>query len=156
MRSTTGRRSRAQIDEAVLCFQASVFNGCWRIYAPRYRQASLRAICNDAESYAADELAYDYSEGRNQPISAPLSRLTAAACQNGQLGGLLGVSPEPSEARLFSDCCLTMGGIYHDFDYGLVLHEHPHQCAAESGCLPEDPRSRALAGGDLPALSTCA
>ena len=48
-----------RVDAAVLRFQASVFNGCCAIYAPRYRQASLRAIIsNTPEGYAADELAY--------------------------------------------------------------------------------------------------
>lgn len=44
---------------AVLKFQASVFNACCEIYAPRYRQASLRAIVsNTPDAYAADEIAY--------------------------------------------------------------------------------------------------
>jgi len=48
-----------RVDEVVLRFQASVFNGCCAIYAPRYRQASLHAIIsNTPEGYAADELAY--------------------------------------------------------------------------------------------------
>jgi DUF3089 family protein len=48
-----------RVDDVVLKFQTSVFNLCCRIYAPRYRQASLRAITyNSAEAYAADELAY--------------------------------------------------------------------------------------------------
>lgn len=49
----------ARVDQAVLRFQASVFNGCCRIFAPRYRQASLRAITsNTPEGYAAADLAY--------------------------------------------------------------------------------------------------
>lgn len=49
----------ARVDDVVLRFQASVFNACCRIFAPRYRQASLRAITsNTPEGYAADELAY--------------------------------------------------------------------------------------------------
>jgi Protein of unknown function (DUF3089) len=49
----------ARMDRAVLRFQASVFNGCCRIFAPRYRQASLGAITtNSAAAYAADDLAY--------------------------------------------------------------------------------------------------
>ncbi len=40
-------------------FQASVFDGCCQIFAPRYRQASLRAITsNTAAGYAAADLAY--------------------------------------------------------------------------------------------------
>jgi hypothetical protein len=34
----------APLNRAVLMGQASVFNGCCRIYAPRYRQASLRGL----------------------------------------------------------------------------------------------------------------
>lgn len=49
----------SRVDNAVLRFQASVFNGCCRIYAPRYRQASLGAITsNSPEGYAAADLAY--------------------------------------------------------------------------------------------------
>lgn len=49
----------ARVDDAVLRFQASVFNDCCRIFAPRYRQASLRAITsNTADGYAAADLAY--------------------------------------------------------------------------------------------------
>jgi Protein of unknown function (DUF3089) len=49
----------ARVDDVVLRLQASVFNGCCRIYAPRYRQASLKAITtNSAAGYAADDLAY--------------------------------------------------------------------------------------------------
>jgi hypothetical protein len=54
-----GGETGARIDDAVLRFQASVFNACCRIYAPRYRQASLRAITtNTPEAYAATDLAY--------------------------------------------------------------------------------------------------
>lgn len=49
----------ARIDDVVLRMQASVFNGCCQIFAPRYRQASLRAITtNTAQAYAVDEVAY--------------------------------------------------------------------------------------------------
>jgi Protein of unknown function (DUF3089) len=52
-------RVRDRVDEAVLRLQASVFNGCCRIFAPRYRQASLKAITsNTPEAYAADDVAY--------------------------------------------------------------------------------------------------
>jgi Protein of unknown function (DUF3089) len=49
-----------QIDTGVLRFQASVFNACCRIYAPRYRQAALRAFTRADERSAARafELAY--------------------------------------------------------------------------------------------------
>ncbi|MFM2289071.1 MAG: hypothetical protein RL684_2214 [Pseudomonadota bacterium] len=54
-----GASESKRVDEAVLRFQASVFNGCCRIYAPRYRQASLKAITtNSPEAHTADELAY--------------------------------------------------------------------------------------------------
>ncbi|MFC5344831.1 DUF3089 domain-containing protein [Brevundimonas staleyi] len=64
----------AQLNPAVLMGQASVFNGCCRIYAPRYRQATLPALGYDR--HQADDLAYAdvvaafhafigrYSEGR--------------------------------------------------------------------------------------------
>lgn len=54
-----GSAPEIRVDEAVLRFQASVFNGCCTIFAPRYRQASLRAITsNTPRAYAADEIAY--------------------------------------------------------------------------------------------------
>lgn len=54
-----GGEIQSRVDEAVMGFQASVFNGCCVIFAPRYRQASLRAITtNTPQAYAADELAY--------------------------------------------------------------------------------------------------
>ena len=49
----------ARVDDVVLRLQTSVFNGCCRIYAPRYRQASLKAITtNSPEAYAVTDLAY--------------------------------------------------------------------------------------------------
>ncbi len=42
-------------DEPVLMGQLSAFNGCCRLYAPRYRQASLHAL---GKSYPAVALAY--------------------------------------------------------------------------------------------------
>ena len=54
-----GGETGVRVEAGVLKFQASVFNGCCRIFAPRYRQASLRAITsNSDEGYAAAELAY--------------------------------------------------------------------------------------------------
>jgi len=45
--------------DSTMKFQASAFNGCCRIYAPRYRQASLRAIgSHTRDAYAAADLAY--------------------------------------------------------------------------------------------------
>ena len=38
----SGGEVAARVDDAVLRFQASVFNDCCRIFAPRYRQASDR------------------------------------------------------------------------------------------------------------------
>lgn len=46
---------QAEFDPAVLLGQASAFNGCCRVYVPRYRQASLRALDH---SRPAVELAY--------------------------------------------------------------------------------------------------
>lgn len=47
---------RSEFDPAVLLGQVSAFNGCCRIYAPHYRQASLRAL---ERSRPAVALAYD-------------------------------------------------------------------------------------------------
>lgn len=50
---------RSRIDDIVMRLQASAFNGCCGIYAPRYRQASIRAItAHSKEAYAITDLAY--------------------------------------------------------------------------------------------------
>lgn len=50
---------RSRIDDIVMQRQASAFNGCCDIYAPRYRQASIRAITNHSkDAYAVTDLAY--------------------------------------------------------------------------------------------------
>jgi Protein of unknown function (DUF3089) len=53
-------RTRTRIDQGVLRFQASVFNGCCRVYAPLYRQAALGAFrtSDTAAAVAAYDLAY--------------------------------------------------------------------------------------------------
>ena len=54
-----------RISHGVLRFQASVFNGCCRIYAPRYRQANISAFQtgDKAQSEAQFELAYEDVRG---------------------------------------------------------------------------------------------
>lgn len=49
-----------QLRRGVLRFQASAFNSCCRIYAPRYRQASIHAFmqAGDAQAQTAFDLAY--------------------------------------------------------------------------------------------------
>ncbi len=66
----------ARVDDVVLRFQTSVFNGCCRIFAPRYRQASLRSITsNTPEGYAAADLAYgDVARAFGQFLSANPNR----------------------------------------------------------------------------------
>ncbi|HUI59494.1 MAG TPA: DUF3089 domain-containing protein [Steroidobacteraceae bacterium] len=53
-----GRTGKA-VDEGVMRFQASVFNACCRIFAPRYRQAVLRVFrTDDPRAEQALDLAY--------------------------------------------------------------------------------------------------
>jgi hypothetical protein len=72
-----GGETGARLENGVLRFQASVFNGCCRIFAPHYRQASLGAITSsDPRAIEATSLAYSdvlrafdfyishYNEGR--------------------------------------------------------------------------------------------
>lgn len=48
-----------QLEQSVLRYQTSVFNGCCRIYAPRYRQATLSAFLSpSADANKAFDLAY--------------------------------------------------------------------------------------------------
>jgi hypothetical protein len=52
---------QTRLEHGVLRFQASAFNGCCRIYAPRYRQASLGAFLHSGDAArvtGAYELAY--------------------------------------------------------------------------------------------------
>ena len=51
----TGR----QLEDAVVRYQVSTFNGCCRIFAPRYRQATLSVFVNPSDdSNKALDLAY--------------------------------------------------------------------------------------------------
>jgi Protein of unknown function (DUF3089) len=53
------REANERVDDVVLRAQATVFNDCCKIFAPRYRQASLRAVTsNSPVGYAATDLAY--------------------------------------------------------------------------------------------------
>jgi hypothetical protein len=52
--------STKRIAKSVLLCQASTFNGCFKIYAPRYRQASLQVVRkNTNESFKALDFAYE-------------------------------------------------------------------------------------------------
>jgi len=47
------------LDEVVLGYQASVFNACCRVFAPRYRQATISAFLRPGtDSFKAYDLAY--------------------------------------------------------------------------------------------------
>lgn len=46
------------VDESAIARQASVFSGCCRVFAPRYRAASYKALMNGAQRDAAFALAY--------------------------------------------------------------------------------------------------
>ncbi len=81
----------ARVDDAVLRFQASVFNGCCSIYAPRYRQASLRAITsNTAAAYATADLAYsDVSRAFDEFLRVNANRpFILASHSQGSIHGL--------------------------------------------------------------------
>lgn len=53
------REPNERVDEVVLRAQATVFNDCCMIFAPRYRQASLRGVTsNSPAGYATTDLAY--------------------------------------------------------------------------------------------------
>jgi hypothetical protein len=54
-----GGATGTQLTDGVLRFQVSVFNGCCRIYAPRYRQTTISAFLRPgADSNSAYDLAY--------------------------------------------------------------------------------------------------
>jgi len=58
--------TRTRLEQGVLRFQASAFNGCCRIYLPRYRQAALAAFLNKKEDTAQRTVAFElaYSDVR--------------------------------------------------------------------------------------------
>lgn len=48
-----------QLEDGVLRYQTSIFNGCCRMFAPRYRQTTLSAFLNPGDSaFKAYDLAY--------------------------------------------------------------------------------------------------
>ncbi len=54
-----GGLTRIQLENGVLRFQASAFNGCCRVFAPRYRQVTLYAfLAAGDEGYPAFDVAY--------------------------------------------------------------------------------------------------
>lgn len=54
-----GGPTGAQLEYGVLRYQLAVFNGCCRMFAPRYRQTTISAFLKpDADSFAAYDLAY--------------------------------------------------------------------------------------------------
>jgi Protein of unknown function (DUF3089) len=54
--------TRARLERGVLRYQASVFNGCCRIYAPRYRQASIGTFFKADEPSAQAVFALAYAD----------------------------------------------------------------------------------------------
>lgn len=54
--------TRRRLESGVLRYQASVFNACCRIFAPRYRQASIGAFFKDDEPAAQAAFALAYSD----------------------------------------------------------------------------------------------
>lgn len=125
----------APLNPAVLLGQASVFNGCCRIYAPRYRQASLPALSKGPEAL---DLAYEdiaaafreFLEHRNDGrpfILASHSQGTAHAVrllQEEILGG-------PAKARMVA--AYLIGGYTPNAfpELGLPICEAPDQ----TGCV---------------------
>jgi hypothetical protein len=56
----TDPRAAALVDQGVMKHQASAFNGCCRVFAPRYRQATFYyTIAKDANSWKALALSYE-------------------------------------------------------------------------------------------------
>jgi len=54
-----GGATGAQLENGVLRYQLSIFNGCCRMFAPRYRQTTISAFLKpDKDSFAAYDLAY--------------------------------------------------------------------------------------------------
>lgn len=51
-----------KVDETTILFQASIFNGAGRVFAPRYRQAHLRSFFTGDKKSAADALDVAYGD----------------------------------------------------------------------------------------------
>jgi hypothetical protein len=58
-------RINANTDKGTILFQASVFNGSCRVFAPRYRQAHLRAFFTKDTIEAAKALDFAYQDLKN-------------------------------------------------------------------------------------------
>lgn len=54
-----------RVDESTIRFQASVFNNIGKIYAPRYRQAHIKAYYSDKKEDAKQAFALAYQDVRN-------------------------------------------------------------------------------------------
>ena len=55
--------ARTRLEQGVLRFQVSAFNGCCRAYVPRYRQAALAAFLKKNEETAQRTAAYELAYG---------------------------------------------------------------------------------------------
>lgn len=144
----------APLNPAVLLNQAGVFNGCCRIYAPRYRQASLTALSKspDAVDLAYADVAAAFREfiaHRNDGrpfIVASHSQGTGHAIRLMQTE-ILGT---PLQDRLVA-AYLIGGYLPDDFpEIGLPICDAP----AQTGCVltwnagkPNSPVSRIVISG---------
>ncbi len=53
------KEAKRRVDKSVMKYQASAFHGCCRVYAPRYRQATLYfAIARNQDAWKAMDLAF--------------------------------------------------------------------------------------------------
>lgn len=112
---------RSEFDPAVLLGQASMFNGCCRIFAPHYRQASLRALDKSrpavALAYADIARAFRYfiaHENRGRPF-------LIAAHSQGAMHAVRLLQAEiidtPLQARLVAAYVV---GAYAPSDFGTI------------------------------------
>jgi hypothetical protein len=112
---------RSEFDPAVLLGQASIFNGCCRIFAPHYRQASLRALDKSrpavALAYTDIARAFRYfiaHENRDRPFLIAAHSQGAMHAVRLLQAEILGT---PLQARLVAAYVV---GAYAPSDFGTI------------------------------------
>lgn len=126
---------QSEFDDAVLLGQASAFNGCCRIFAPHYRQASLRALENSppAVTLAYGDVAqafrhYIAHENKGRPFLIAAHSQGAMHAVRLLQAEILGT---PLQARLVAAYVV---GAYAPSDFGTIglpVCDKPR----ETGCI---------------------
>ena len=149
--------ANAWTDASVIARQASVFNGCCRIFAPRYRQASYLALGSKANRDAAFALAYGDVERAFDWFLAHESKgrpfILAAHSQGGaHIAELLEkrIDGTPLADRMVAAYVIGINLAEGDFGHR-YKHIKPCDMPRQTGCILQ--WNAELAGSDISALA---